>query len=305
MTEARRVADEAAARAGVIVEQATGADGLAAICSVVDAVWHPEPGGEPLTPLLLRALGHTGNYCALARVDDEVVGVCVGFLAVDPRGCLHSHVAGVTPTAAGRQVGFALKVDQRAWALERGIPTVEWTFDPLVRRNAYFNCIKLGAVPTAYLTDFYGAMHDRTNLGQGSDRLVATWNLTDPAVRQAVSGTIFGPQTADLLGRSDVVVALQVVDDRPVPGGRPDERTRTVLVEIPEDIEALRRRDPDLALRWRHAVREALTGLLAAGWTISGTTRDGCYLLHRDRLTAPTYQTAHPSPPRQRGAHQG
>lgn len=279
--DARSAAEDAAARAGVVVAQAHDPEELSSICSVVDTVWHPEPGGEPLSPLILRALEHTGNYCAIARLGDEVVGACVGFLAVEPNGCLHSHLAGVTPAAAGRQVGFALKLDQRAWALEHGIALVEWTFDPLVRRNAYFNCAKLGAVPTAYLADFYGTMHDRTNLGQGSDRLVATWHLTDPAVRRAVAGEVPGERAADLLGRPDVAVVLTAVDDHPQPGGRPEEHTQVVLVGLPEDIEALRRRDPSLALRWRYAVREILAGLLADGWAISGVTRDGYYLLDR------------------------
>lgn len=281
VTSARAAASTAAARSGVVVEQAHEGGGLAAIGSVIDAIWHPTAGGEPLSPVILRAFEHTGNYCAIARLGDEVVGACVGFLAVEPAGCLHSHLAGVTLAAAGRHVGFALKLDQRAWALERGMASVEWTFDPLVRRNAYFNCAKLGAVPTAYLADFYGAMHDRTNAGQGSDRLVATWTLLSERVHRAAHGRHPADLAPDLLRRPGTVVVLDATGDRPAPGQAPAADTRTALVRIPEDIEAIRLLDPELALEWRYAVRDTLAGLLADGWSIAGATRDGCYVLHR------------------------
>jgi predicted GNAT superfamily acetyltransferase len=284
---ARADAAAAAAASGVVIEQVGDVAGRAAIGAVVDAVWHPAPGGEPLTPSILRAFEHTGSYCAVARLDADVVGACVGFLAVEPAGCLHSHLAGVTMAGAGRHVGFALKLDQRAWALEHGLGTVEWTFDPLVRRNAYFNCVKLAARPTAYLTDFYGEMQDRTNAGQGSDRLVATWSLLDPRVSAAAAGDPRIDRGADLHGRPDVVLALGVDGDQPVPGGQPAVDTAVVLAAIPEDIGAIRLLDPGLALRWRHALRETLTCLLATGWAINGMTRDGYYLLRRSLELSP------------------
>jgi predicted GNAT superfamily acetyltransferase len=196
---------------------------------------------------MLRAFAHTGNYCAVARLGFEVVGACVGFLAVEPAGCLHSHLAAVTMAGAGRHVGFALKLDQRAWALEHGILTIEWTFDPLVGRNAYFNCTKLGAVPVAYLTDFYGDMQDRTNVGQGSDRLVARWDLLSNRVQDAALGSHPSILAADLVTTAGTVLCLDSEGDRPVVGPRPTSETRIALVRVPEDIEAIRLLDPELA----------------------------------------------------------
>ena len=46
-------------------------------------------------------------------------------------------------------------------------------FDPLVRRNARLNLVRLGADVTDYLPDFYGAMDDAVNAGDRSDRLLA------------------------------------------------------------------------------------------------------------------------------------
>ena len=52
-----------------------------------------------------------------------------------------------------------------------------------------------------------------------------------------------------------------------------------LLVEVPDDIVALRREDPAVARAWRLALREALTLMLSAGCEITGATRDGWYVL--------------------------
>jgi predicted GNAT superfamily acetyltransferase len=282
VADARAAASAAAARSGVVVEQVHDQDSLAAIAAVVDAVWHPKPGSEPVNRLMLRAFAHTGNYCAVARMDSEVVGACVGFLAMEPAGCLHSHLAAVTMAGAGRHVGFALKLDQRAWALEHAIPAIEWTFDPLVRRNAFFNCTKLGAIPVAYLTDFYGDMQDRTNVGQGSDRLVARWDLLSDRVQEAALGSYPSIVAADLITAPGTLLCLDADGDRPVVGPGPTPETRIALVRVPDDIEAIRLLDPELARQWRSTVRSTLRGLMESGWTITDMTRDGCYVLRRD-----------------------
>ena len=43
--------------------------------------------------------------------------------------------------------------------------TIVWTFDPLVRRNARLNLIKLGADVDGFEVDFYGNMDDGINSG--------------------------------------------------------------------------------------------------------------------------------------------
>ena len=72
---------------------------------------------------------------------------------------------------------------------------MSWTFDPLLRRNAWFNISRLGAVGTEYLVDFYGEVADGVNDPE-TDRLAVSWNLraalqarrTRPARRDAGSG---------------------------------------------------------------------------------------------------------------------
>ena len=132
--------------------------------------------------------------------------------------------------------GFALKLHQREWARERGIEAITWTFDPLVRRNCVFNFEKLGAVAIEYLPNFYGSMKDDINRGDASDRLFAYWSVEDLAT--------------------------------------PEKQAQTITVELPEDIEALRRDDLPAALEWRHRVREQLEPALAGDYYVSGMTED-------------------------------
>ena len=76
-----------------------------------------------------------------------------------------------------------------------------WTFDPLVRRNAYFNTVKLAARPVEYLVDFYGEMTDEINAGQGSDRLLVEWPLLAPEVVSAAAGDFAGCRARRAPGR--------------------------------------------------------------------------------------------------------
>ena len=142
---------------------------------------------------LLRAMGKAESYVAGAfdaeHPEAGMVGVCVGFHSTPAARAMHSHIAGVTPAVAGRHVGFALKLHQRAWCLDRGIDLTEWTFDPLVSRNAYFNLAKLGARVAEYLPDFYGSMTDAINRATTSDRILVHWSLASPEVAQACAGS--------------------------------------------------------------------------------------------------------------------
>ena len=146
------------------------------------------------------------------------------------------------------------------------MPLVVWTFDPLVARNAWFNLAKLGALPTAYLEDFYGPMTDAINAGMASDRLLLTWRLDDPAVAGACAGRPRQPAP----GPAEAALAVGP-DLEPVAA---DTDASAVTVALPPDVEGLA---PERRRAWRAAVREALGGRLAAGATVAG------FLRHPDR----------------------
>ena len=103
-------------------------------------------------------------------------GRMVGFLSAIPGlrdrvPYWHSHILAVSTASRDSGIGTQLKFAQKEHALQRGIRLIEWTFDPLMSRNAYLNIEKLGVIVRRYYPSFYGK--DR-------DRLVAEWWLDRP-----------------------------------------------------------------------------------------------------------------------------
>ena len=263
--EATRAAVAAATAADVVLRELHRMDELKAAQRLFEEVWRPAEGQpSPMTGELLRALSHAGCYVVGAYAGTRMVGASAGFFTAPPDPALHSHITGVAPQGQGHGIGFALKVHQRAWAMARGVPAIVWTFDPLVARNAWFNLARLGALPTAYLEDFYGPMTDAINAGMASDRLLLAWRLDDPAVAAACAGRPRQPA----LRPAPPEPALTVGPDL-APVGH-DTGAPAVTVAVPPDVAALA---PDRRRAWRAAVREALGGRLAAGAAVTGFLR--------------------------------
>ncbi|MCS7475652.1 GNAT family N-acetyltransferase [Umezawaea endophytica] len=266
----------AATAAGVVVRDVTEMAELEAVYRLFDGIWRPSPDNPPVTTAMLRALSKAGNYVSGAYDGPALVGACVGFLGAPAGRVLHSHVAGVASSALGRHVGFALKLHQRAWAMDRGMGEVEWTFDPLVARNAHFNITKLGALPAEYLANFYGDMTDGINGGDDTDRILLRWDLGSAAVVDACAGRP-RPGDAEAERSRGAVVALgRSPHGAPVPGSL---EGGTLLVAVPRDVEALRAADPGAAKEWRVAVREVLGAALAGGARVTGFDRAGWYVV--------------------------
>ena len=210
-------------------------------------------GSPPVSFPMARALTLAGWYVSTAREAGRLVGMCAGLVGLHDHGPhLHSHLAAVVPDAQGRGVGRALKAHQRQWCLDHGIGTVTWTFDPLVRENARFNLHHLGVVGEQYLVDLYGPMDDDINRGQPSDRLLVRWELDSERTRRALAGELVAPV---------------------------DPTASTTTVPTPEAITALRRDQPEEALRWRLAVRDAMVTAFDAGLRVTGLTSDHAYVL--------------------------
>lgn len=285
LAEARAVTASAADASGIRIADVHAHDHLTAVSRLFDEVWGREgDAGGIMSTELLHAMEHAGCQvtAAFAGPDgDEMVGATAAILGRDPdsgASYLHSHITGIVGDAQLRGVGWALKQYQRAWCLERGIAHVRWTFDPLVRRNAVFNLVKLGARPIAWLDDAYGPMPDRRNAGLPTDRFVASWDLTEARVVRAAGG-VFAEPRLEGLRRAGAVEILRDEDGEPV---TVDADAPRLLAQVPADIEAIRADDPDRARRWVDAARATLGRAMRADHRVTGVTRDGWYVLGRD-----------------------
>jgi predicted GNAT superfamily acetyltransferase len=226
------------------ITEVTSVADAEAVSSFFNSVW---ADGDEVVPFdLILAAIHVGAYCVLAKRDNVVVGASFGFLGThNGESILHSHVTASTQPG----VGYAIKMHQHGWATSRGISAITWTFDPLVRRNCYFNFVKLGATAIEYLPNFYGAMTDSINKGDVSDRLFAYWPLTSTPIVRAFEA-------------------------------------QSIQIALPEDIETLRKTQPESAAEWRVSIRELIRPKLDAGWKITGMSDDRTSLI----LTPPKEQ---------------
>jgi len=247
VSEAWKTAERAARAAQVELRPCTSLEDADEILRIMIATW----GEHQLVPReMIRALSDSGNepYGAFRR--GEMVGYVLGWMGSDRDGAhVHSHMLAVAPDLRSRGVGYALKLAQRAQALEQGYSVVRWTFDPLQSRNAHFNISKLGVVCDRFHRNFYGAMMDVVNRGERSDRLVVRWDLDRAA----------GPRPVP---KGDEVAVLEA--------NGPDNLPRPVRAEpiapdggslrvcIPRDYAGLKERDPGLAAEWREAVGDVL-----------------------------------------------
>jgi predicted GNAT superfamily acetyltransferase len=126
---------------------------------------------------------------------DRMIAFCLAIPGLKPDGkvYLHSHMLGVLPEFRNAGVGRQLKLRQKDDALGRGIDLIEWTFDPLDLKNAYFNVERLGAIVRRYVRNQYGISSSLLHGGLPTDRCVAEWWIAKPREKTQVSARIHVP----------------------------------------------------------------------------------------------------------------
>jgi len=223
----------------------------AVISAVFDEVWSVK---TMVSPEIIVASLHNGGYGAIVESAGVPIGAAFALVGVPLAGetgpNLHSHAAGVVAHRAGHGIGEAIKLHQWRWAKDNGFATVTWTFDPLVRRNAWFNIVKLGVRVLGYHTNFYGELDDGINAGEQSDRVLVRWEVA-------------------ALGEPHRAAFIEV---------GPDD----IVIPTPSDIESLRLRDREESTRWRDVQRAAFLDAQSRGAVVVGLNEEYDYVL---RLT--------------------
>ncbi|MCS6952593.1 MAG: GNAT family N-acetyltransferase [Bryobacterales bacterium] len=208
-----------------------------------------------LLPVRLFVVATKVGGQAFGAFDGErMVGFCLAIPGLKPGGkpYLHSHMLGVLPEYNNRGIGRLLKLEQRRDALSRGLDLVEWTFDPLELKNAYFNIERLGAVVRRYVLNQYGITTSPLHGSLPTDRCVAEWWIASDRVRK-------------ILERQPVV--------RPSPAAR---------IPVPSEIAMLRKQDPARAREIQKRVSDAFLEHFGRGLAVYGFERSdaaGEYLL--------------------------
>lgn len=180
-----------------------------------------------------------------AFVGDRMIGFCVALPGIKPGepGYLHSNMLGVVSEYRNSGVGRMLKLAQREDALQRDIPLIEWTFDPLEIKNAYFNMERLGAVVKRYVLNQYGVTSSKLHGGLPTDRCIAEWYLNTPRVNAILAG--------------------QPLERPPI----------EAKIDVPAGIDRMRREDPQTLRKVQSAVTEQFLEHFRANLTVIGVDK--------------------------------
>lgn len=201
---------------------------------------------------VLNVLGHTGGGVLGAFDGERLVAFTIAFATREPER-LWSHIAAVHPDYQSQGIGYELKHKQREWAMAQGYKRMSWTFDPLQRRNAYFNFHLLGAECQIYHENFYGEMSDGINAGLPSDRFEVLWHFENKP-------RLIPPKEASFL----LDASLKPVE--------PSEDWH--FVEIPYEISTLKAENMARAKEWQLALRSIMQGVFAKGYKVVDFMRD-------------------------------
>src|SRR6202042_177071 len=185
-------------------------------------------GEHIAVPSAIFVVAHPPGGQILGAFDGEkMIGMTLALAGTRAgKPFLHSHMTAVLPEYQNFGVGRRLKFFQRQDALKRDIRLIEWTFDPLDLKNAYFNFVRLGAIARRYIPNCYGLTESPLHAGLPTDRLVAEWWLDSDRVRGILAGN-------------------------PCPLGEMTER-----ISIPSNIGALKSKDHAEGARIQKQARE-------------------------------------------------
>jgi predicted GNAT superfamily acetyltransferase len=258
----------------MIIQPLTTLEQAQQVIQLEITAWEMDPIDATPTHVLI-AVAKNGGPLLGAFEGDELIGFCLGWLGTkNDHGPaaeqlkLVSHMTGVRPGHRDKRVGYQLKLAQRQWALARGINLITWTYDPLESRNANLNVRRLGATCHTYLRDVYGEMADKMNQGIASDRFQVDWWIAGSRVETRLQQ----PQTrttirteAQLLNPASVGSngQLRPTDTPAEPAGP------SLLVEIPSNMQQIRRTDLELGIAWRLHTRTLFERAFAAGYRVT------------------------------------
>ena len=138
---------------------------------------------------LFVVAGKVGGQTMAAFDGDKMVGFLLSIPGIKKGSIyLHSHMMGVLEEYRNAGAGRAMKLAQRTEALSREVKLVEWTFDPLQLKNAFFNIERLGAVVRRYVLNQYGVSSSPLQAGLPTDRCIVEWALESKRVNYLVDG---------------------------------------------------------------------------------------------------------------------
>jgi predicted GNAT superfamily acetyltransferase len=247
-----------------VVRPLESADDFRAALKLQRLTWG-ESFSDLVPPHVMKVAQRIGGVASGAFGEaGELLGFVFGITGVQDGSPVHwSDMLAVRPEAQGRGIGRLLKEHQRELLRARGVGEIQWSYDPLVARNAHLNLARLGACVTEYVVDMYSDSDSPLHRGFGTDRFIVSWR-TDGTAQPRRSGPI---DAAPVMNTG--------ADGRPTAEPHLPDHSPLLRVEIPADIHAVLEDDVAEAVSWRASTRQAFLTALRAGYEVLTFVRDG------------------------------
>ncbi|MHA1304253.1 MAG: GNAT family N-acetyltransferase [Candidatus Heimdallarchaeaceae archaeon] len=227
------------------------------------------PDLELVPRRLFKATQRSGAVVIGAFAENLLVGYCWGWVGrLDQYGTfIYSHHNAVRKTYQNQGLGYKLKIKQREWAIEKGFSLINWTFDALQSKNCYLNLHKLGAICNTYKLNYWGEMHDAENIGIPTDRFYCNWHISSEHVKKRLN-KVFDDYSELLTHEENHAIKTEKKDDLlHIIAIRKDLELDTLFVQIPCNINMMRKKNQPLAIQWRLNTREVFQHYFTNGYT--------------------------------------
>lgn len=223
---------------------------------------------DVLPPWKLLVTPRIGGELVVSYIDNDPIGFAVCSLGDRARSrYLYLDAIGVVERYQSFGVGEKMIRCLADVAFDRGLGSIEWTYDPLEGANANLYVRKLGAVGTRFYRDYYGDLSGKRHRGSPTDRL---WVQLSVPIQTPQEKIILPLATFS----ASEPIAHVVVESLP----------STVGISIPKLFADLRQQDPRRAAVVRETAARLLDSLMAAGYKVVGFSAgepENTYFLRR------------------------
>lgn len=212
---------------------------------------------DVLPPWKLFITPKIGNILMIGFKSKKPVALAVFTMALDKASnepYLYLDMIGVSPKHEGCGLAFNMLKRAKAIARKRNLKSIRWTYDPLMANNANLYIKKLGATVNKYYEDYYTNLSG-INSGIPIDRL---WAVLPTKSRRKTSKA------------PSITISI---NDYPKTSILIKPMTRSIAIEIPDNIVDIKRRSVKNAINVRLASRKTFQTLFSRGYIINGFCR--------------------------------
>jgi predicted GNAT superfamily acetyltransferase len=230
--------------------------------------------GEGLYPPMLNTAAENGGTIIGAFDGAKMIGFLFGFVGLhaDRRIKLCSQTMGILPEYRNKGVAATLKWAQRERVLANEIDLITWTYDPLEAPSARLNLRTLGGAAHVYKQNIYGENFGALGKGLPTDRFLVEWWIKSDRVQQRHDRAAMEPIGVD----SPITNACTgITGDRRITAIDLTLDTPLVRVEIPNDLQAIKKTNMALAQDWRLKTRNLFEAYFARGYEAIDFVRAG------------------------------